>query len=185
MAVNTPAWGANEALFPPSAAALMAQDEAAVAAAAPAAVTASDTVWFCVWLVESVPLTVNEVVATGVVAVVETVNVEEPEAPLNDMGFRLPVAPVGNPLTFKFTVPVKPLFNVTVTVAVAVPPAAAVRVLGVTEREKLLLPPPLGVEPACKLREITQPVNKRDNPQAATKAVFLALIKMLPKSKVD
>jgi hypothetical protein len=42
------------------------------------------------------------------VVAVETVSVELPE-PATDVGLKLAVAPVGNPLTLRFTVPVNPL----------------------------------------------------------------------------
>jgi len=50
-----------------------------------------------------------------VVAAVVTVRVEDPE-PATEGGVKLPVAPAGNPLTLKVTVPVKPPEAVTVAV---------------------------------------------------------------------
>ena len=50
---------------------------------------------------------------TGVVPVVETVSVEVPDV-VTDVGLNVPVAPVGNPVTLKVTVPVKPPEPVTV-----------------------------------------------------------------------
>ena len=37
-----------------------------------------------------------------------TVSVEEPEPPLIELGLKLPVAPVGKPITLKATLPVNP-----------------------------------------------------------------------------
>jgi hypothetical protein len=50
-----------------------------------------------------------------VVELVETDRVELPE-PAMDVGLKLAVAPLGSPLTLKFTVPVKPLIALTVAV---------------------------------------------------------------------
>ena len=52
-----------------------------------------------------VPVMVSVYVPVGVVVDVETVSVELPE-PETDDGLKLAVAPVGNPLTLRFTVPV-------------------------------------------------------------------------------
>ncbi len=46
--------------------------------------------------------------------VVVTASDEVPE-PVTDEGVKLPVAPVGKPLTLKFTVPVNPLIALIVT----------------------------------------------------------------------
>ena len=54
-----------------------------------------------------VPVIVRGYVPTAVVDAVETVSVEFPE-PVSDAGLKLAVAPVGNPLTLKAAVPVKP-----------------------------------------------------------------------------
>jgi hypothetical protein len=54
-----------------------------------------------------VPVIVRVYVPAGVVVAVETVSVELPEL-LTDIGLKLAVAPVGNPLTLKVAVPVKP-----------------------------------------------------------------------------
>jgi hypothetical protein len=56
----------------------------------------------------SVPVIVRVYVPVGVVVAVETVSVECPEVE-TDAGLKLAVAPVGKPLTLRFTVPVKPL----------------------------------------------------------------------------
>ena len=53
------------------------------------------------------PVIVSVYVLAGVVVAVETVSVELPE-PAIEVGLKLAVAPVGNPLTLRFTVPVKP-----------------------------------------------------------------------------
>lgn len=62
-----------------------------------------------------VPVIVNGKLPVGVVLAVVTVKVEEPEV-VTDAGLKLAVAPVGSPLTLRFTVPVNPLVGVTVTV---------------------------------------------------------------------
>ncbi len=68
------------------------------------------------WTVEPlVPVIVIVDVPTGVVLAVVTVMVEEPE-PVTDGGLKEAVAPVGNPLAVKVTVPVKPLSAVIVAV---------------------------------------------------------------------
>ncbi len=54
-----------------------------------------------------VPVIVSVYVPAGVVVAVETVRVELPEV-VTDAGLKLAVAPVGSPLTLRFTVPVKP-----------------------------------------------------------------------------
>ena len=56
----------------------------------------------------SVPVIIRGYVPVGVVVAVETVSVEFPE-PETDAGLKLAVAPIGKPLTLRFTVPVKPL----------------------------------------------------------------------------
>ena len=53
-----------------------------------------------------VPVIARVYVLVGVVDAVETVSVEFPES-ATDAGLKLAVAPVGNPLTLRFTVPVK------------------------------------------------------------------------------
>jgi hypothetical protein len=55
--------------------------------------------------------------------VVITVSVVEPE-PVTVVGLKLPVTPEGSPDVPKLTVPLNPLFPVTVTVYAALPPAA-------------------------------------------------------------
>ena len=62
-----------------------------------------------------VPVMVKGNVPAGVALLVETVIVEEPDA-VTDVGLKLALAPLGNPLTLNVTVPVKPLDGVTVTV---------------------------------------------------------------------
>jgi hypothetical protein len=51
-------------------------------------------------------------VPAGVLAVVVTVSVEDP---LAGFGVKVPVVPVGNPLTLKVTAPVKPPVGLMVT----------------------------------------------------------------------
>jgi hypothetical protein len=71
-----------------------------------AALTTKATVIECDRL-PLIPEMVSVYVPVGVVAAVETVSVELPE-PATDVGLKLAVAPVGSPLTFRFTVSVKP-----------------------------------------------------------------------------
>ena len=52
----------------------------------------------------------------GVEAEVDTLSVEEPEPPLIELGLKLALAPLGNPLTLRLTVLVKPPEGVTVAV---------------------------------------------------------------------
>ena len=51
----------------------------------------------------------------GVVELVVTLSVEEPE-PVTEVGLKVPVAPVGNPVTLSVTTPVKPFRVPTVAV---------------------------------------------------------------------
>ena len=51
----------------------------------------------------------------GVVELVVTLRVEEPE-PVTEVGLKVPVAPVGNPVTLRVTTPVKPFRAPTVAV---------------------------------------------------------------------
>ena len=82
-----------------------------------------------------VPVMVSVLVLAGIVFVVVIVNVEEPE-PLTEVGLKLPLAPVGKPLTLHVTVPLKPLVAVAVAVQVALLPAVTVWDDGVAETEK-------------------------------------------------
>jgi len=66
-----------------------------------------------VWVREPLtPVMVSGNVPAGVLAVALTVRVEDPVA---GFGLKLPVAPVGNPLTLNVTAPVKPLIGVMLT----------------------------------------------------------------------
>ena len=68
-----------------------------------------------VWVVEPlVPVIVNGKVPVGVVLLVVTVRVELPDA--IGVGLKVPLAPAGNPLTVRSTLPVNPPVGVTVTV---------------------------------------------------------------------
>ena len=68
-----------------------------------------------VWLrLPLVPVTVRVKVPGEVEMVVEQFRVAEPEPPLIEAV--LQVAPLGNPLTARFTVPVNPLIGATVAV---------------------------------------------------------------------
>lgn len=65
-------------------------------------------------VVPLVPVIVSGKLPVAVEALVVTVRVELPE--VRDAGLKVPVAPAGNPLTERFTVPLKPPVGVTVTV---------------------------------------------------------------------
>jgi hypothetical protein len=52
----------------------------------------------------------------GVELVVETLKVELPVPPLMEVGLKVPVAPVGKPLTLSDTAPVNPLTGETLAV---------------------------------------------------------------------
>ncbi len=68
------------------------------------------------WLsVPLAPVMVKGKLPVGVVLAVVTVKVEEPDV-VTEAGLKVAVAPVGNPLTPKFTVPVNPPVGLTVTV---------------------------------------------------------------------
>jgi hypothetical protein len=62
-----------------------------------------------------VPLIVSVLEPAGVLALVITVMVDDPE-PATEAGLKLALAPAGNPLALKVTVPVNPPEPVTVTV---------------------------------------------------------------------
>ena len=81
---------------------------------APNVVTARVVVVECVRL-PLVPVMVSVDVPAAVVLAVVTVSVEVP-LPLSVAGEKLAVAPVGNPLALRVTVPVNPLSAPTVTV---------------------------------------------------------------------
>ena len=76
--------------------------------------TTSVTVVVCV-RVPLVPVIVKGNVPVGVVLLVVTVIVEEPDV-VTDVGLKLAPAPAGNPLALKVTVPVNPPDGVTVMV---------------------------------------------------------------------
>jgi hypothetical protein len=63
-----------------------------------------------------VPLMVRPKVPAGLELEVAMFRVDEPEPPFTEAGLKLAVAPVGNPLTLRPTVPVNPLEGVTVAV---------------------------------------------------------------------
>ncbi len=74
------------------------------------------SVTVAVWTVAPlVPVMVIVDVPTGVVPSVVTVKVEDPDV-VTDVGLKVAVAPVGNPLAVKVTVPVKPFRAVIVAV---------------------------------------------------------------------
>ena len=64
------------------------------------------------------------------------VSVDEPEPPLTEAGLKVPVAPAGNPLTLKLTVPLNPLEGVTVAVILALLPATTDCEAGAADRVK-------------------------------------------------
>ena len=76
--------------------------------------TTSDTEAVCD-RVPLAPVIVNGYVPVGVVALVVTVMVDEPEV-VTDAGLKLALAAAGNPLALNVTVPVKPPDGVTVAV---------------------------------------------------------------------
>jgi hypothetical protein len=59
----------------------------------------------------------------GVELEVDTLSVELPE-PVTDVGLNVAVAPAGNPLAVKLTLPAKPFKAPALTVYVVLPPAA-------------------------------------------------------------
>src|SRR5438105_1535407 len=74
--------------------------------------------------------------AAGVVPEVVTVNVDVPVLPVIVAGLKLPVAPVGNPVTVSATFPVSPFTAVLVTVYVTLPPMTTDCVAGVAVKVK-------------------------------------------------
>jgi hypothetical protein len=79
-----------------------------------------------------VPVIVKGKLPVGVEAVVATVKVELPDV-ATVAGLKDAVAPTGNPLTLRVTVPVNPPDGVTVAVYVALPPGVTVTEAGVAE----------------------------------------------------
>jgi hypothetical protein len=65
-------------------------------------------------VVPLVPVMVNGKLPVGVVLLVVIVSVELPE--VSGVGLNVPLAPAGNPLTVRSTLPVNPPLGVTVTV---------------------------------------------------------------------
>ena|SRR5580765_6697049 len=98
------------------------------------AVTESDTV---VVLLSAplVPATAIGKLPVAVLAEVEIVRVEEPDVVIKD-GLKLAVAPAGNPVALRLTLPVKPPVAVTVTVVVPLLPAVSVMAAGEADSEK-------------------------------------------------
>ncbi|MGH9208426.1 MAG: hypothetical protein ACRD1G_18045, partial [Acidimicrobiales bacterium] len=81
------------------------------------ATTVTVRVTVVVWLkLPLVPVMVSVEVPAGVELVVETLSVELPEPPLIEVGLKVPVAPVGKPLTLNDTAPVKLLRGETLAV---------------------------------------------------------------------
>jgi hypothetical protein len=87
------------------------------------------------WLSEPlVPVTLTVELPMVAVVVVLIVSVVEPE-PVTEVGLKVPVTPVGNPDTPKFTAPLKPLRAVVETVYDVLPPATTVWDVGDTRIE--------------------------------------------------
>ena len=63
-----------------------------------------------------VPVIVSVNAPVGVALDVETVSADDPDPPLIDVGLNEPLAPLGSPLTLRFTAPVNPLIGLTVAV---------------------------------------------------------------------
>src|SRR5580765_3185942 len=82
-----------------------------------------------------VPVIVSVESAAGVELDVVTVSVDEPTE-LIEAGLKLAVAPAGNPLMLRFTVPLKPFWFPTFTVKVVLLPTGIVCDAGVAETEK-------------------------------------------------
>ncbi len=89
--------------------------------------------------VPAVPQTVNGLEPPAVLLAVETFSVELPD-PSTEAGLKLPLAPVGSPLTLNDTVLLKPFRAVTVTVYVVALPAFTVREEGEIEIVKSGIP---------------------------------------------
>ncbi len=107
-------------------------DAASVKSGGP--VTFSVTV--AVWTSEPlVPVIVSVGLPVGVLLVVVTVSVEDPD-PLTDVGENDAVAPLGRPLALRLTVPVNPFSAPTLTVYVVLPPALTVWALGLADTVK-------------------------------------------------
>src|SRR3982751_2622565 len=82
-----------------------------------------------------VPVMVSVYVPAVVLVALVTVNVEVPEVVM-EAGLKLPLAPAGNPLTLRPTLPLKPLSALTVAVYVVPLPAVTVRDDGLAETVK-------------------------------------------------
>ena len=104
-----------------------------------------------------VPVIVSGKLPVGVVLAVVTVIVEEPEV-VTDGGVKLAVAPAGNPLALKVTVPVNPPVGVTVTVYVVLLPWSTGCDAGVAEIEKSGLPHVLNLKLAIRVLQLNDPV---------------------------
>jgi hypothetical protein len=84
------------------------------------------------------PLAVRVIVKVpvGVELEVDMLSVEDPEPPLTDGGLKLPVAPLGSPLTLSETALLKPLSDAIETEKLVLPPAVTVCEPGVPPTEK-------------------------------------------------
>jgi len=83
-----------------------------------------------------VPVTVRVELPTGVVEAVLTSKVEDPVPPATGSGLKLPVAPVGKPLTLRVTAWLNPLLGVTVMLYCVLAPAVTVSCVGEADNEK-------------------------------------------------
>ena len=82
-----------------------------------------------------VPATVIGKLPVGVAEEVESVRVEEPDVVIRD-GLKLAVAPAGNPLALRLTLPVKPPVAATVIVMVPLLPVVRLMAAGEVDSEK-------------------------------------------------
>ena len=83
-----------------------------------------------------VPVIVTEYVPVGVEPLVCIVSVDEPDPPLTEVGLKLAVAPLGNPLALNPTVSVNPPEAATLTVYEVLDPTSTVWLDGSAEIEK-------------------------------------------------
>ena len=83
-----------------------------------------------------VPVMVNEYEPVAAVADVDRVSVDDPE-PVTEVGLKVPVTPVGRPLTERLTAELNPFKAVTAGVKLVAAPWTTVCVLGEAASEKL------------------------------------------------
>ena len=130
-------------------------------------------------------------VPAGVEPVVVTVNVEVPD-PVIDVGLKLAVTPLGEPMRFaeRATVPVKPLPAVSEMVAVpGAPPGVRFRVLGAAANVKngftvdtgasaLIMPSPFGVPQPVTMSKPVAAVNDPVKPAGTVEPLGLLPVVM-------